>query len=63
MDTKLSYGRRLRVLLVVGRVSNLPTVWSNSLAAWLLGGGGAWGRFGLLCAGATLLYTGRHVPE
>ena len=58
MDTKLSYGGRLRVLLVLGRVSNLPTVWSNCLAAWLLGGGGAWGRFGLLCAGATLLYTG-----
>src|SRR5579864_4859637 len=49
---------RMRVLLVLGRVSNLPTVWSNCLAAWLLAGGGAWQRFGLVCLGATLLYTG-----
>ncbi len=48
-----------RTLFVLGRVSNLPTVWSNCLAAWLLGGGGThWGRFGLLCVGATLLYIG-----
>jgi 4-hydroxybenzoate polyprenyltransferase len=33
-------------------------VWSNCLAAWLLGGGGSWDRFAILCAGATLLYTG-----
>jgi len=46
----------LRTLLVLGRVSNLPTVWSNCLAAWLLSGGGPWGRFVQLCAGATLLY-------
>jgi hypothetical protein len=49
---------RMRVLLVLGRVSNLPTVWSNCLAAWLLAGGGTWQRFGLVCLGATLLYTG-----
>jgi 4-hydroxybenzoate polyprenyltransferase len=48
----------LRVFLVLGRVSNLPTVWSNCLAAWFLAGGGAPGPFVLLCAGATLLYTG-----
>ncbi|HMJ90919.1 MAG TPA: UbiA family prenyltransferase, partial [Candidatus Acidoferrum sp.] len=48
-----------RTLLVLGRVSNLPTVWSNCLAAWLLGGGGVhWERFILLCAGATWLYIG-----
>jgi len=47
----------LRPWLVMGRVSNVPTVWSNCLAAWLLGGcGRSWGRFCLLCAGATLLY-------
>ena len=46
------------MLLVLGRVSNLPTVWSNCLAAWLLNGGGSWPDFSLLCAGATLLYTG-----
>jgi 4-hydroxybenzoate polyprenyltransferase len=49
---------RLRTLLVLGRVSNVPTVWSNCLAGWLLGGGGDWPRFGLLCVGATLLYVG-----
>jgi len=49
---------RLRTLLVLGRISNLPTVWSNCLAAWLLNGGGSWPAFGLLCCGATLLYVG-----
>ena len=48
----------LRTLLVLGRASNLPTVWSNCLAAWLLGGGGSMGRFLALCLGASLLYTG-----
>jgi len=48
----------LRTLLVLGRVSNLPTVWSDCLAAWLLCGGGDWRRFGLVCLGTTLLYTG-----
>ncbi len=46
----------LRALLVLGRVSNLPTIWSNCLAGWVLGGGGAPGRFALLCFGATFLY-------
>ena len=50
--------QQTRVLLVLGRISNFPTVWSNCLAAWLLGGGGPWGRFGLLGLGATLLYVG-----
>ncbi len=49
---------KLRACLILGRVSNLPTVWSNCLAGWLLGGGGDWSRFGWLCGGATLLYTG-----
>lgn len=48
----------LRTLLVLGRVSNLPTVWTNCLAGWLLGGGGEWSRFAWLCAGATLVYVG-----
>ena len=49
---------QLRTLLVLGRVSNVPTVWSNCLAGWLLGGGGdGWG-LALLCAGATSLYIG-----
>jgi len=49
---------RIRTLLILGRVSNLPTIWSNCLAAWLLNGGGNWLGFGLLCSGATLLYVG-----
>lgn len=48
----------LRTLLVLGRVSNLPTVWTNCLAGWLLGGGGEWERLAWLCLGATLVYVG-----
>ena len=48
----------LRSLLVLGRASNLPTVWSNCLAGWYLGGGGSFSGFVLLCLGATCLYTG-----
>jgi 4-hydroxybenzoate polyprenyltransferase len=48
----------VNTLLVLGRVSNLPTVWSNCLSGWILGGGGPAWRFGLLCFGATCLYLG-----
>src|SRR5438874_5434482 len=47
-----------RTLLILGRVSNLPTVWSNCLAGWILGGGGGLRRLALLCSGATFLYVG-----
>src|SRR5436190_19900248 len=58
-----------RALLVLGRVSNLPTIWSNCLAGWALAGGvpltgdfrqmiEAPVRFLALCAGASLLYAG-----
>src|SRR6266498_1266030 len=46
----------LRTFLLLGRVSNVPTVWSNCLAGWLLSGGGDGRRFGLLCLGGTCLY-------
>src|SRR5689334_18324744 len=49
---------RLRTLLVLGRVSNLPTVWSNCLCGWWLGGGGNSWKLPLLFGGATLLYVG-----
>lgn len=49
---------RLRTLLILGRVSNLPTVWSNCLAGWWLGGGGNFKKLPWLFAGATLLYMG-----
>jgi len=48
----------LRTLLVLGRVSNLPTVWSNCLAGWLLGGATNYQRLPFLFGGATLLYVG-----
>ena len=54
---------RLGILLVLGRVSNLPTVWSNCLAAWMLAGGAHPGNYGWpllirLVAGCTALYLG-----
>jgi 4-hydroxybenzoate polyprenyltransferase len=48
----------MRTLLVLGRASNLPTVWSNCLAGWWLGGGGHVYKLFALLAGATLLYFG-----
>ena len=48
----------LRTLLVLGRTSNLPTVWSNCLAGWLLGGEGSWTDLLILCLGASCLYLG-----
>jgi 4-hydroxybenzoate polyprenyltransferase len=45
-----------RTLMILGRVSNLPTVWSNCLAGWILAGGGEWERLLLLCAAASFLY-------
>jgi hypothetical protein len=48
----------LRTLLILGRTSNLPTVWSNCLAGWLLGGGGEITKLVWLCLGGTLMYLG-----
>jgi hypothetical protein len=48
----------LSTWLALGRVSNLPTVWSNCLAGWWLGGGGNFVRLPFLFAGVTLLYLG-----
>lgn len=47
-----------RTLLVLGRASNLPTVWSNCLAGFLLGGGGSPGRMLVVCLGGSLAYIG-----
>ena len=53
-----------RALLVLGRVSNLPTVWSNCLCGWLIGIGYVgigpmdWAWFAWLCTGATAMYLG-----
>ena len=48
----------LRSLLVLGRVSNVPTVWSNCLAGWWLGGGQTTRHLPWLLIGSTLLYVG-----
>lgn len=50
--------RKFRTLLILGRVSNLPTVWSNCLAGWWLGGGGNFWKLPFLFLGASALYTG-----
>jgi len=52
------FSRQLRTLLILGRVSNLPTVWSNCLAGWWLAGGGNVWKLPLLLLGVGALYTG-----
>lgn len=49
----------LRASLVLGRVSNLPTVWSNLLAGWCIAEG-AWEmrRLVILLTGGSFLYIG-----
>jgi len=49
---------KLRTLLVLGRVSNLPTVWSDCLAAWWLGGCGSWLALAGVSLSASFLYEG-----
>ncbi len=49
---------QLRTLLVLGRVANLPTAWSNCLAGWWLGGGGNYWKLPFLLLGVSLLHTG-----
>jgi UbiA prenyltransferase family protein len=50
--------RQLRAWVVLGRVSNLPTVWSNCLAGWWLEGGENVWKLPLLFFGVSALYTG-----
>jgi 4-hydroxybenzoate polyprenyltransferase len=50
--------RHLRTLLILGRVSNLPTVWSNCLAGWWLGGGESFANLPFLFFGVSALYVG-----
>jgi len=49
---------KLRTLLVLGRVSNLPTVWTDCLAGWWLAGGGSWLRLLVVSVSVTFLYLG-----
>jgi hypothetical protein len=49
---------KLRTLLILGRVSNLPTVWSNCLAGWWLSGGGSGLKLLGVSISVTFLYLG-----
>lgn len=48
----------LRTILALSRPARLPTIWSNCLAGWWLGGGGNPGNLPALFSGATLLFLG-----
>ena len=50
--------QKFRTLLVLGRASNLPTVWSNCLAGWWLSGGGNYWKLPFILLGVSALYTG-----
>lgn len=49
---------KLHTALRLGRVSNLPTVWTNTLAGALLAGAGVGGEFVLALLAFSLFYTG-----
>ena len=50
---------KLRTALKLGRVSNLPTVWTNTLAGAVLAGAGALGpEFAVMLLAFSLFYTG-----
>jgi 4-hydroxybenzoate polyprenyltransferase len=46
----------LRTLLILGRISNLPTVWTNVAVGWFLSGGAWTGEFALILLGMSLVY-------
>ncbi len=46
----------LRTLLVLGRVSNLPTVWTNVAVGWFLSGGAWTGELAWIALGTSLVY-------
>jgi 4-hydroxybenzoate polyprenyltransferase len=54
----MNSAQQFRTLLILGRMSNLPTVWSNSLAGWWLSGGGNFWKLPFLLLGISALYTG-----
>jgi hypothetical protein len=58
MLNSLNRSSKLRTLLILGRVSNLPTVWSDCLAAWCLGGHGDWAALTCVALSASFLYVG-----
>ncbi len=48
----------MRTLLILGRVSNLPTIWTNVLVGWFLCGGGWNAELGWIALGVSFLYLG-----
>jgi 4-hydroxybenzoate polyprenyltransferase len=49
----------IRILLSLGRVSNLPTVWTNAMAGmWLAGAAGSPGPMAAIVVAVSLFYTG-----
>lgn len=46
----------LRTLLILGRISNLPTIWTNVAVGWFISGGGWTGELLWVLAGMSLLY-------
>src|SRR5262249_30013757 len=59
MTVVASQGVSFATLLKLGRVSNLPTVWTNVLAGTVLAGGD-WrdGRFGIVLVAMSVFYIG-----
>ena len=59
----MKFLHKFKAILILGRISNLPTVWSNCIAAYILSEGGLSEtveieKFILLNLGATFLYLG-----
>ena len=48
----------LRTILILGRISNLPTVWTNVTVGWFLSGGDWTAELLVLLVGMSLLYIG-----
>lgn len=48
----------LQTLLTLSRAASLPTVWSNCLAGWWLGGGGNYWKLPFLLLGVSALHSG-----
>ncbi len=58
MEIRSPLKRTFYSLLILGRVSNLPTVWSNVLAGWYLSGAGSPTHLIPLLLGTSFLYIG-----